>query len=157
MKHLYYFETTTRIEDSCEIAAVLKKRLETSNNLAWKALSEIQNVSEALKCLHEEQPPNHKQELREKLMITLQEVTKQHKDLSEQCIRDLTTLSTSIVEDLNSIKKMMEDKGSFEFRQEFESIGKMVANEFGQPGTEFSEAEELQEIMERFSTELFAA
>jgi DNA repair exonuclease SbcCD ATPase subunit len=146
-KYTYYFETTSRLEENCAIAAGLKKKLEATNNYAWKALDEIQTVAEALGSLNPEQKASIQ------VSKALEEVTEQHQTLSNQCIRELAAVSHTLANDLDLIKQMLQDKDYFQFHDDLKSIGNMVISEFRKPPTELNEAEELQQIMKRFSSD----
>ena len=156
-KHTSYFETTLRLEENCERVIDFKKRLESSNNFAWKALSEIQNVLEALKSEDSEVTPESRSEILQNTIIALEEVSEQHKTLVGHSVRDLTITSKEIADDLNSVEAMSQEKESLEFRKEFEAIGKLVALEFRKPSTELDEAEELQQLMVKYNAELVKA
>ena len=156
-KYTYYFETTSRIEENCERVVDFKKRLEASNNFAWKALSEIQNVLEALKTSQVGTENNDREEVLQKTITALEDVTEQHRNLVSCSVRDLTKTSSLIADDLDAVEKMSQEKESFEFRNEFETIGRMVAAEFRKPATELDEAEELQDLMKKYGDELLKA
>lgn len=153
-RYTHYFETTSRIEQNCAVVIDLKRQLETSNNYAWKALSEIQNVSEALDSLRAGQELVDKKGIVKKTMSALEEVTEQHKNLTTKNISDLKVVSATIAQDLSSVEEMIEEIESFAFHNEFKSIGRMIMDEFSKPATELEEAKELQELMERFNNNL---
>lgn len=149
-----YFETTSRAQENCEKVIELKKQLVQTNNCAWKALAEVQNITEALTASDLDHKSTEHMRIVEQTQLTLEQVDEQHQQLTQTLITQLKTTSRKIADDMELMETMAKERESFDFHQEFKTVGSMIVTEFRKPTPELDEAEELRSLIQSYKEEL---